>query len=228
MTTLFDHYLTQSTLKFDRGLARLLAPDVQRQGTRLLKSQARMARSSATAILDLASAMYMFEPADSAAILTSAKALRRYARERDKLLDWAEDFLKFCADYHLTKKLNKVNAFALARWQGSKSDQDFEIALVRELRTPTGERKFAQWIHECSLYLDVKQENLRSCILCADFDDADLRHSNLLRTASILMSAKGMGEVRTTYHDEILVDTSWNLYERYLAHRRSLASSKAK
>ncbi len=219
MSKLLEKFQSTTRIRVDPGLAERWDLDVSYHGDTNIKLQIAQAKRTATTLKKALLQFSKIRPEQELAIRAASSAMATLASELAALLPWAKAYKAFCDAERIRENLEELEALATARWGDDTAAIQFEADLVQELGTPDGRLAFAQWLHARREHTYVPLSGISCCV------------ERLGNGANLRMKLAHMvREERRTTNNEwgtqqgMRLIASFATYERYLAHRKEVAS----
>lgn len=219
MSSRLTKFMMQTRIKVDPTLAERWDLDARCNGDHTIKQQIAQAKRTATALQKATAQFSNIRPEQELALKAAASAMRSLASELAPMAAWAKAYKAFCDAEYKRERLEALEAIAEARWGADENALQFEVNLVQELSTRDGKLAFAQWLHATGGHTDVALDNISCCI-----DGLKAGSSLREQLAATIDEDRRATDNKWSGMRGPAVICGWRTYERYLAHRKDVAS----
>lgn len=219
MSSRLAKFASTSRIPVDPELAARWEHEVSIFGEAPIKNQVAHAKRTATTLSKALTQFKKIRPDQELALNAAASAMRSLATDLKALMPWARAYKAFCNAELARENFEYLEKIAAARWGNDAAALQFEADLVQELGTEDGRLAFAKWLHSRHEHMDVPL-NAISCCMERLGTGSNLRQK---------LADRVREERRTTNNqwgtgERMRLIASFATYERYLAHRKGVAS----
>jgi hypothetical protein len=213
----------KSKRKVNPELARRYEFDASYHGDKNIKKELASARRTATSLAKARATFIYLLPEQKLALDAAINAMRSLSKDLAELALWAGDYHSFCVVENERVRVETLEKMSDKRWGNSADALNFEVEILKELKTKEGECALGDWFHGRGQHKEVAREQFS---LTSSHPESNKEYSLKLNTAAILeLIYYAKPHKSNAYGGKWWYMCGWQDYEDYLAWRKTVAGA---